>query len=127
MLDNQNEINLQSWFEALNQGDVSKLDRLADQLFTPDFTWHDPRTPDPQPGPEGVKKFIQQLFADNTGIQVTVHDIFSFEDKTASRFSVAMRNIASGEPVNLQLLAIDRFTGGRIAEEWQLSAPGAWR
>jgi hypothetical protein len=48
-----------------------------------------------------------------------VDDIFSYDDKTASRFTVSMTDVASGKPVDVKLLAIDRFVGGQIAEEWQ--------
>lgn len=115
-----------SWFDALNQGDLPLLESLAEALFTEDFCWHDPRLSELEPGPAGVKKFIHQVLAENTDIRVTVHDIFSVADKTAYRFTVSMTEIASGKPVNVQLIAIDRFVGNRIAEEWQLSAAGVW-
>jgi hypothetical protein len=58
------------WFDAVNIGDISLLDLLADELL--------------------------------------------------------MKNKASGEWVSVQLLAITRFAGGQIAEEWQLGVPGRW-
>jgi ketosteroid isomerase-like protein len=123
----ENEKVILHWFETLNQGDISLLDQLADELFTPDFCSHDPSMLDFEPGPTGVKKFIRELLTENSGVHVTLHDIFTHEEKTAYRFSVTMTDIASGKPVNAQLIAIDRFDGGRIAEEWQLSNPGSWR
>jgi len=114
------------WFDALNQGEIALLDQLADELFTDDFVWHDPRMLDSGCGPEIVKKFIHQILQENTDVHVTVKDTFSNGDKTASRFNVSMVNAANGKPVNVQLLAIDRFVGGQIAEEWQLSATGEW-
>ena len=115
-----------SWFDALNQGDLALLDQMADALFTDDFVWHDPRIVDAGCGPELVKKFIHQVLQENSDVHVTVNDIFSIGDKTASRFSVSMTEVLSGKPVKVQLLAIDRFVGGQIAEEWQLSAAGKW-
>jgi ketosteroid isomerase-like protein len=122
----ENEKTILHWFEALNQGGISLLDQLAGELFTEDFCCHDPRMLSFESGPGGVKKFIHELLTENTGVQVTVQDIFTHADKTASRFTVTMTDIASGKLVNMQLIAIDRFAGGRIAEEWQLSTPGSW-
>jgi len=123
----ENEKVILHWFETLNQGDISLLDQLADELFTKDFCWHDPRMLGFEPGPEGVKKFIHDLLTENTGVQVTVQDIFTHADKTAYRFTVTMTDVANRQLVNVQLIAIDCFVGGRIAEEWQLSTPGSWR
>jgi ketosteroid isomerase-like protein len=126
MSDTGNGKVIMRWFEALNQGDLHRLDALADELFTPDFMEHDPRMPDFESGPAGVKKFIHQVLRENTNLHVTVHDLFSCGDKTAYRFTVSMINSASGKPVNLQLLAITRFSAGQCAEEWQLSTQGDW-
>jgi ketosteroid isomerase-like protein len=115
------------WFDGVNKGDIPLLDKLADELFTPDFILHDPRVPNFEPGPPGVKKFIHQVRNENKGVHVTVHDILVDEDKAAYRFTLSMTDASSGKPVNVQLLAIDRFAGGQIAEEWQLSAPGNWQ
>jgi len=114
------------WFNTVNKGDMLLLDKLAGELFTADFFEHDPRMPDFEPGPAGVKRFIHQVLKENTGVHVTVHDIFACEHKTAYRFTVSMTEAESGKPVTLQLLAITRFVDGQIAEEWQLGVPGNW-
>jgi ketosteroid isomerase-like protein len=114
------------WFDAVNKADIPLLDKLADELFTADFIEHDPRMLDFEPGPMGVKKFIHQVLKENTDVQVTVHDLFSCEDKAAYRFAVSMTDAATGKPVNVQLLAITRFVGGQCAEEWQLGIAGKW-
>ena len=126
MSDTENEKIILRWFDAVNQGDLDLLDPLAEELFTPDFVEHDPRMPDFELGPAGVKKFIHQVLRENINVNVTVHDIFSCEDKTAYRFTVSMIDSASGKPVNVQLLTITRFSAGQCAEEWQLSGQGEW-
>lgn len=126
MSNDENTNAILSWFEALNHGNLALLDQMAGALFTDDFTWHDHRVLDSGCGPKLVKKFIHQLLQENTDVHVTVHDIFSISDKTASRFSVSMTDATSGKPVQVQLLAIDRFVGDQIAEEWQLSGAGQW-
>lgn len=103
------------------------MNQLADELFTDGFTWHAPKMLDSGCGPELVKKFIHQVLQENTGVHISVHDIFSSGDKTASRFSLSMTEVSSGNLVKVQLLAIDRFVNGQIAEEWQLSVAGKWR
>ena len=126
MSDDENKNTILRWYEAVNRGDVPQLERLADELFTPDFMEHDPRMPDFEPGPAGVKKFVRQVRSEYTDIHVTVHDIFAAEDKVAYRFTLSMTEATSREPVDVQLLAIARFVGGQIAEEWELGVRGAW-
>jgi hypothetical protein len=106
------------WFDAVNSGDIPQLDKLADELFNPDFMEHDPRMPDFEPGPAGVKKFIRQVRSEHTGIHVIVHDIFAEEDKVAYRFTLSMTDATSREPVSVQLLAITRFVG-----RWRSNPP----
>jgi ketosteroid isomerase-like protein len=114
------------WFRAVNEGDVPLLEKLADELFTPDFMEHDPRMPDFEPGSAGIKKIIHQVREEFSGIHATVHEIFSCEDKVAYRFTLSMTEISSGEVVNVQLLALTRFDDGKMAEEWQLGVRGKW-
>ncbi|RPJ44601.1 MAG: nuclear transport factor 2 family protein [Chloroflexi bacterium] len=126
MSNQENERVILRWFDALNKADIPRLDQMASECFSPDFVGHDPRMAEFEHGPTGVKNFIHQLLKENTAVQVTIHDIFSNEDRIAYRFSVSMTDIASGRMVDVMLLAIDRFVDGQIAEEWQLSAPGNW-
>lgn len=114
------------WYEAVSQGDLSRLERLADEIFSPDFVEHDPRMPDIQPGPAGVKEFIRQVRNEYPDVQARVHDIFSCGDRTAYRCTLTLTEAASGRQVTLQVLAIARFENGKIAEEWELGVPGQW-
>ena len=59
------------WFDAVNKGDVPMLEKLADELFTPDFMEHDPRMPDFKSGSAGVKDFIHQIRKKYSGIRPT--------------------------------------------------------
>lgn len=126
MSEDENKNVILRWFDGLNRGNLPLLDHLADAYFRTDFIWHDPRMNEYEHGPVGVKKFIRQLLKEYNNVQIRLHDIFATGDKIAYRFSVSMMEATSGKPVNLQLLAIDRFVDGQIAEEWQLSAPGQW-
>ena len=126
MSSDENKNVILRWFEAVNNGNMPELDKLADELFTPDFMEHDPRMPDFEPGPAGVKKFIREVRSEYTGIHVIVHDIFEQGDKAAYRFTLSMMDATSRDPVDVQLLAIARFVGGQIAEEWELGVRGVW-
>jgi ketosteroid isomerase-like protein len=126
MSNDENKDVILRWFDAVNRGDIQLLDRLADEFFTADYVEHDSRKLDFEPGPMSVKKFIHQVLKKNIDLHVTVHDIFSCENKIAYRFSVSMTDAASGKTVNMQNLAITRFVGSQIAEEWELSALGNW-
>lgn len=126
MSDTDHEYAIHRWFEAVNQGDLALLERLSEELFTPDFVEHDPRMQEFVPGPASVKNFTRQLLAENRDVHVSVQDIFSYGDRTAYRFTVSMTKNTSDTPLVLQVLAITRFVDGRFAEEWQLCGQGLW-
>ncbi len=122
----QNKSVLLRWMDAMNKKDVTALEKLADEFFTADFIEHDPGFPDWGTGPAGVKKFVYQVLQDSPDMQVTLQDMMADGDKVISRFTVNTTDAATREPVNLLVIAIDRFVGGQIAEEWELGVPGKW-
>jgi steroid delta-isomerase-like uncharacterized protein len=104
-----------------------RLDVL-DQLLTEDYVNHTPSTPNPPPGPAGLKPIVaafRQAFPD---LHFTVEDVIVEGDRVAARvrmqgthtgplFGIApTRRRVSVEQVNVEL-----FRGGRIAEHWRVT------
>jgi predicted SnoaL-like aldol condensation-catalyzing enzyme len=114
------------WIDAMNKKDLNELDKLADEIFTADFIEHDPGTPDMERGQAGIKKWVRQVLKDNPDMHVTLEDQMADGDKVAGRATVKFTDAATGKPVNLLILSIDRFVGDKIAEEWELVVPGQW-
>jgi len=122
----KNKAAVLGWIDAMNKKDLSVLDKLADELNTADFIEHDPGFPDFGRGPEGVKKWVRQVLKDSPDMHITLEDMIADGDKVVVRLTVKSTDAATGKPVNFLVLAIDRFVGEKIAEEWELGVPGQW-
>ncbi len=109
-------------FEELwNKGNLS----VADELFTPNYTHHDPSTPDFGPGPESEKKratLYRTAFAD---FRLTIEDLIAEGETVMARWSCRgthkgdLGGIApTGKQFAISGISIARFSGGKMAEGW---------
>jgi predicted ester cyclase len=121
-----NKATMQRWIDAMNRKDLSALITMADDLFTADYISHNPGLPGFERGPEGVKKFIHQALVDMADLYVSIEDQIAEGDKVVSRISFRFTDKATGKPVNILGIVIDRFVGEKLAEEWELDVPGQW-
>lgn len=103
------------------RGDGSRVE----EVFLPDFLDHDPPRPDWPPGAAGVRAVMGMLGAAMPRRTVTVHDAFGDGDRVAIRFSIEgqqegpfMGEAPTGARLALDIIAIVRLEGGRIAERW---------
>jgi predicted ester cyclase len=122
----KNKATLQRWVDAMNKKDLIELDKLADEIYTTDFIEHDPGVSDMEPGPAGVKKWAHQLLKDIPDMHILTEDLLADGDKVVARGTVKFTDKDTGKPTALLLLAIDRFVGDKIAEEWELGVVGHW-
>jgi steroid delta-isomerase-like uncharacterized protein len=97
----------------------------ADEVFTADYVSHHNDPVGLAKGPEGVKQFVTGTVEGFPDITITVEDIFAEGDFAASRWMLSGNNTgpffgnpASGKPAAWEGVAITRFEGGKIAEDW---------
>jgi len=112
---------LRRLLEALDTGNLA----VVEELVSPDFVTHHPRSPDHRGGPEAVKQ-ASALF------RTAFHDLrFTIEDMIAEGDMVAFRWIArgthtgeyfgippTGESVEFRGMEFDRFSHGKVEERW---------
>ncbi len=111
---------------------VSLLKRLdpgniagATDLFAEDVVWHffNPRLPDVQGdyvGLIGLQAFFEKLRALTDGtFQVEPISITAFGDELVVAHT-KNRMILEGQPVEIDVVAVWRIVGGRIAEVWDI-------
>jgi steroid delta-isomerase-like uncharacterized protein len=110
--------------EIFNQG---KLD-LADELYTPDYVLHDPSLPEDLHGPEGLKQYAAMNLGAFPDARVTVEDQIAEGDMVVTRWRAAgthtgelMGILPTGRRSEISGITINRFSGGRIAENWYQS------
>lgn len=123
MTSEQNKAVLRRWMDAFNTDDRALLDRLADELYTADYVLHDPGIPPLPPGPEGVRQFVEGVYANWSNVKVSIEDMVAEGDKVAASFSVTGVSNATGKAVTMQGMSIVHFVNGKMAEEWEIASP----
>jgi len=93
-------------------------------VLAPDFVGHD-LPPGLPPGPEGLtlfRKKVNEVFPDQ---KMVVEDLMAVDDRVIARFTLTQTHqgeymgiAATGKPVTLELIEIDRMANGKIAERW---------
>ena len=115
----RNKAALARWAAAYNEGNLEKLDQLADEQCTEDYVLHDPNVTS---GPAGLKRSVRAFVASWSEMHATIDDMVAEGDEVASRWTVRGTD-AKQQKVTLMMLAISRFVEGKVAEEWVLARP----
>jgi predicted ester cyclase len=105
---------------AINGNDI---DRVA-EWFTEDFRLHDPKAPDWPTGHVGALRMLASVRAISPDLEAQILDMVEEEDRVAVRWRFA--GTRDGEPFRGSAIAIYRFEGGRIAEDWGMLTPADW-
>jgi len=110
--------------EVWNQGNVQVLD----ELLAPDYINHTPSTPNPPPGPSGLKPIvlgIRQAFPD---LHYEIREIIATDDVVVMRVIMtgthrgALFGLApTGRRVAVDQINIEHIRNGRIAEHWRVT------
>ncbi len=97
---------------------------LPDDLFTPDYVFHFPGSPEPL-DLQGHVRIARMLYAAFPDLRHRVEEQVAEGDKVTSRFTMHgthggefMGISPTGRWVAATGISIDRFADGRIAEEW---------
>jgi len=123
MTSEQHKAVLHSWMDAFNANDRALLDRLADELYTPDYVLHDPGFPSLPPGPAGIRQFVEVVYTNWSKVKLTIEDEVAEGDRVALAFTVIGVSRETGKEMVVQGMSISRFVDGKIAEEWSVGSP----
>ena len=111
-----------TWIEGLNRGDVS----AADQAFAPDCVIHINGSPEPNLSLGGFREMVSGLLLAFPGMRFTIEDQIVAGDKVATRWTAKGTNSgpfgpvpATGRPVQVSGLILDRVVDGRAVERWE--------
>ncbi len=94
------------------------------EWFTEDFRLHDPNLPDWPTGHAGATKMMDLFRALGGPIAFEAIDIIEDGDRAAVRWRLSATR--DGEPLISSIIAIYRFEGGRIAEDWGVAIRREW-
>lgn len=108
--------------EVWNQG---KLDVL-DELIASNYVNHSPGTPNPAPGPDGLKPIVAALRDGIPDVKFAIQDMVVTPDKVAVRVVMSGTQTgnlfgipATGRRVTVNQLQIERIENGKIVEHWR--------
>ena len=108
-----------SFEELWNKGNLS----VADELFAPNYTHHDPSTPDVGRGPESEKKRATLYRTAFPDLKLTIEDIIAEGETVMPRWSCRgthkgdLSGIApTGKQFTISGVTIARLTNGKLAE-----------
>jgi ketosteroid isomerase-like protein len=94
------------------------------EWFTEDFKLHDPSIGGFRSGHEGARGMLHSLAEHVPCARVDVLDMVEEGDKVAVRWLFSGKK--DGRPVYLSAVAIYRFDGDRIAEDWGIAVKAKW-
>lgn len=108
--------------EVWNQGKLEVLD----ELIAPGYINHSPRTPNPKPGPEGLKPIVEAIRRGMPDVNYAIQDMVVAPDKVAVRLVVTGTHTGdffgiapTGKRVTVNQFQIERIESGKIVEHWR--------
>jgi ketosteroid isomerase-like protein len=116
---------MKQWFEIVNTGDYEQVMKALEVLFTKDYTLHDPSFPSPKRGIDIAKADCDEWLKNNSGIHMVIEDLIGMGEKTATRAALECVDNKTQKKRKTVFIFFSRFENGRIAEEWQVTAPGS--
>src|SRR5688572_8632089 len=108
--------------EIMTRGNVDAID----QLFASDFRGHD--TAGGMFGREEFREGVLAVLSAFSDRQVVIADQLVAEDKVATRWTATGVHsgdfngiLATGRPISMTGISIDRIAGGKIVESWEVT------
>lgn len=106
--------------QAMSAGDIEHVR----EWFTEDFKLHDPSFGGFRSGYDGARDMLRSLAEHVPSARIDALDMVEEGDKVAVRWLFAGKK--DRKPVYLSAVAIYRFEGDRIAEDWGIGAKADW-
>lgn len=121
----QNEQLARRYFEeAWNRGDLAVLD----QLLAPNYVNHTPSTPNPPPGPDGLKPIVLAMRRAFPDLHYEIQDVIATEDSVVVRVVMTGTHRGdlfglppTGRRVRVDQINIEHIRNGRIVEHWRVT------
>ena len=122
----QQKATVRRYFEEVL--DKRKVD-ILDELVTVDCIIHRPEAAEPIVGLEAFRQALRRILEVYSEFATTIYDLIAEDDRVACRLSHRAvnrgewasrlgRHAVAGKTVTWPAIAIFRFRGGKIAEEW---------
>jgi len=120
----ENKAALVRWFSACNALDFKLLNKLIDELFTPDYVIHDPGFGTLR-GREEYRHMFFKDMEDVAELHFKMEEMVGEGETIATRGTMSVTSKSTGKTVTHQQASLfSHFVDGKLSEEWQHVSPG---
>ena len=109
----ENKVLFRRFIEAENRADLETMSECA----SPEIVDH-AATLHTRAGLEGVKRTYLEFREQYPDFHYTIEDLLSDGDRVVCRWTLRGTQRATGEPLLVRGINIDRIVGGKIVEHW---------
>lgn len=117
------------FYEVWNKGNFEKLDQIID----PSYINHNPSTPNPLPGPAGLKPIVLVMRQAIPDLNYTIEETIITEDRIVARVLVkgTHRDTLFGIPgtgrkFEIRQINVEYVKNGKIIEHWRVTEELKW-
>jgi predicted ester cyclase len=121
----ENRTLIETYFdEVWSKGQVD----LLDELVTPDYINHTPSTPNPKPGPDGLKPIILEMRKGFPDLHYEIKDLIITADRIVAR--TVVKGTHAGQlwgmkptlkKFEVSQINIEYIRNGKISEHWRVT------
>jgi steroid delta-isomerase-like uncharacterized protein len=110
--------------EGWNKGNLETLN----EILSTDYINHTPSTPNPPPGPEGLKPIVKAIRRGFPDLHYEIMDIIATDERVVARVVMtgtqtdSLFNMPpSGKRVEVNQINIEKIKDGKIVEHWRVT------
>lgn len=117
------------FYEVWNKGNLRKLEEIVD----PSYINHNPSSPHPLPGPDGLKPIILAMRQGVPDLTYTIEETIITPDRIVARVLVRGTHSgtlfgipASGKKFEIRQVNVEYIKNGKIVEHWRVTEELQW-
>ena len=112
------------FYDVWNRGDLAKLESIID----PAYVNHSPSTPNPPPGPDGLRPIIVAMRKGIPDLTYTIEEMIATEDRIVARVLVKGTHLdtffgipPTGKKFEVTQVNIEHVNNGKIVAHWRIT------
>jgi steroid delta-isomerase-like uncharacterized protein len=121
----KNEEIVTRYFEEIwNSGNLN----LLDEIISPQYINHSPGSPNPKPGPSGLRPIIEAIRKAFPDLNYKIVNMVATDTQVAIHTKMSGTHLGdlfglapTGKKVNVNQMQIERMINGQIVEHWRVT------
>ena len=123
-IEKNKKIILKYFYNLWNERNLEVLD----EIISPNYINHSPSIQNPEPGPNGLKPIIEEMFLGFPDLHYEILDLIATKNSVVTRLQVTGTHSAkiwgidaTGNKFNVSQMNIEYIKDGMITEHWRLT------